>query len=100
MLWERASMTDSANPKKPGNPTTSSSKRDAWEKNTLQPTLAKSPERQKEFTTVSSYPIRRLYTEEDLSGWNPARVAITLGSAGRSVAAAGIRTDGLQRLSP
>jgi methylmalonyl-CoA mutase, N-terminal domain len=37
-----------------------------WEKKTLGPTLAKSPERQKEFTTTSSYPIRRLYTEADL----------------------------------
>jgi methylmalonyl-CoA mutase, N-terminal domain len=45
----------------------------AWEKNTLEPTLAKNPERQKEFTTVSSYPIRRLYTEADLAGWDPTR---------------------------
>jgi len=44
-----------------------------WEKSTLQPTLDKSPERQEEFTTVSGYPIRRLYTEADLEGWNPAR---------------------------
>jgi methylmalonyl-CoA mutase, N-terminal domain len=41
-----------------------------WEKNTLNPTLAKSPERQNEFTTTSSYPIRRLYTETDLNGWD------------------------------
>ena len=33
----------------------------------------KSPERQSEFTTVSGYPIRRLYTEADLSNWDPAR---------------------------
>jgi methylmalonyl-CoA mutase, N-terminal domain len=45
----------------------------AWKKNTLDPTLAKNPERQKEFTTVSSYPIRRLYTEADLAGWDPSR---------------------------
>jgi len=45
----------------------------AWEENTLSPTLEKSPERQKEFTTVSGYPIRRLYTEADLAGWDPAR---------------------------
>ena len=37
------------------------------------PRSDKSPERQKEFTTVSSYPIRRLYTEDDLAGWDPAR---------------------------
>ena len=31
------------------------------------------PERQPDFTTVSGYPIRRLYTEADLSNWDPAR---------------------------
>jgi methylmalonyl-CoA mutase N-terminal domain/subunit len=41
-----------------------------WEKNTLDPTLKKSPERAPEFTTVSSYPIRRLYTPADLTNWN------------------------------
>ena len=43
----------------------------AWEEKTLQPTLQKSPERAAEFTTVSSYPIRRLYTPADLPEWNP-----------------------------
>ncbi len=66
-------MSDSTIPKKPGNSAAASSQRNAWTKNTLEPTLAKSPERQKEFTTVSSYPIRRLYTEEDLAGLDPAR---------------------------
>jgi methylmalonyl-CoA mutase N-terminal domain/subunit len=51
---------------------TSSSLRD-WEQNTLKPTLDKSPERQKDFNTVSGYPIRRLYTEADLQDWDPAR---------------------------
>jgi methylmalonyl-CoA mutase, N-terminal domain len=45
----------------------------AWEENTLRPTLAKSPERQTEFTTISGYPIRRLYTPADLPGWDPNR---------------------------
>src|ERR1700678_2780880 len=45
----------------------------AWERNTLEPTHAKSPERDADFTTVSSYPIRRLYTEADLPNWNPER---------------------------
>jgi methylmalonyl-CoA mutase N-terminal domain/subunit len=45
----------------------------SWEKNTLAPTLAKSPERQAEFTTISNYPIRRLYTPADLPEWNPER---------------------------
>jgi methylmalonyl-CoA mutase N-terminal domain/subunit len=50
-----------------------SAKEQAWEKNTLQPALEKSAERQGEFTTISGYPIRRLYTEADLAGWNPDR---------------------------
>src|SRR2546425_5784671 len=50
-----------------------SSKERAWEKNTLQPTLEKSPERQAEFTTVSGHPIRRLYTKADLPHWDPGR---------------------------
>jgi len=58
-------MTDMP-PKKP-------SALEVWEQNTLKPALEKSPERQKEFTTVSSYPIRRLYTEADLQQWDPAR---------------------------
>jgi methylmalonyl-CoA mutase N-terminal domain/subunit len=45
----------------------------AWEENTLRPTLEKSPERQSEFTTISGYPIRRLYTPADLPGWDPNR---------------------------
>jgi methylmalonyl-CoA mutase, N-terminal domain len=57
-------MTDT--PKKP-------SSLEAWEQNTLKPALQKSPERQKEFTTVSSYPVRRLYTGADLQQWDPAR---------------------------
>jgi methylmalonyl-CoA mutase, N-terminal domain len=45
----------------------------AWEQKILQPTLEKSPERAQEFTTVSSYPIRRLYTQADLADWSPDR---------------------------
>ena len=45
----------------------------AWEENTLRPTLEKSPERQAEFTTISGHPIRRLYTQADLSGWDADR---------------------------
>ena len=44
-----------------------------WERKTLQPALEKSPERAAEFTTVSSYPIRRLYTPADLPDWNAER---------------------------
>jgi methylmalonyl-CoA mutase, N-terminal domain len=45
----------------------------AWEAKTLNPALARSPDRAAGFTTVSSYPIRRLYTDADLAGWNPDR---------------------------
>lgn len=42
----------------------------AWERETLQPALEKSPERQDVFTTVSGTPVQRLYTPADLSGFN------------------------------
>ena len=44
-----------------------------WEEKTLKPALAGSPDRPADFTTVSSYPIRRIYTEADLAEWNAAR---------------------------
>jgi methylmalonyl-CoA mutase N-terminal domain/subunit len=50
-----------------------SAKEKAWEKNTLQPTLEKSPERQREFTTLSDHKIRRLYTKADLPNWDSDR---------------------------
>ena len=52
----------------------SSSKRDhekdraQWEKDTLAPHLEKHPERDVEFSTVSSLPVDRLYGPEDLEG--------------------------------
>jgi methylmalonyl-CoA mutase, N-terminal domain len=50
-----------------------STKEKLWEEKTLAPTLAKNPERQSEFTTISNYPIRRLYTPADLPDWNAER---------------------------
>jgi methylmalonyl-CoA mutase, N-terminal domain len=44
-----------------------------WEEKTLRPSLQKSPERDADFTTVSSYPIRRLYTQADLADWDAER---------------------------
>src|ERR1700752_5047781 len=44
-----------------------------WEEKTLAPTLRKTPDRDADFTTVSSYPIRRLYTQADLAGWDAER---------------------------
>jgi methylmalonyl-CoA mutase N-terminal domain/subunit len=57
----------------PAAPREPSAQERAWEENTLRPTLEKSPERQTEFTTISGYPIRRLYTPADLPGWDPNR---------------------------
>src|SRR5258707_4079462 len=50
-----------------------SAKEIAWEEKTLGPTLAKSPERESSFTTISAYPIRRLYTPADLPDWDSQR---------------------------
>jgi len=50
-----------------------SAKERAWEENTLRPTLEKSPERLPEFTTISGYPIHRLYTPADLPGFDADR---------------------------
>ncbi len=66
-----------------------STKEVAWEENTLRPTLEKSPERQAEFTTISGYPIRRLYTPADLPDWNPDR---DLGYPGEPPYARGIHS--------
>jgi methylmalonyl-CoA mutase N-terminal domain/subunit len=45
----------------------------SWEESVLRSSLAKSPDRDADFTTVSSYPIRRLYTGADLGDWNSGR---------------------------
>jgi methylmalonyl-CoA mutase, N-terminal domain len=57
----------------PATPRQPSAQERAWEENTLRPTLEKSPERQTEFTTISGYPIRHLYTPADLPAWDPNR---------------------------
>ena len=45
----------------------------AWEEEVLKPALKKKAERDVGFTTVSDLPIDRLYTAEDLAGWDAAR---------------------------
>jgi methylmalonyl-CoA mutase N-terminal domain/subunit len=66
--------TQTVTPAEPASPhRTPSAKEKSWEKNTLGPTLEKNPERQAEFTTVSGFPIQRLYTPADLPGWDPDR---------------------------
>jgi methylmalonyl-CoA mutase N-terminal domain/subunit len=44
-----------------------------WEREVLEPTLKKAPERPVPFTTISGRPIDRLYTPEDLEGFDYAR---------------------------
>src|SRR3954447_19139709 len=41
-----------------------------WEREVLEPALAKSPERNVPFTTISGRPIDRLYTPDDLHGFD------------------------------
>jgi methylmalonyl-CoA mutase N-terminal domain/subunit len=41
--------------------------KETWERETVQPDLQTSPERQTEFTTISGTPLQRLYNREDLS---------------------------------
>jgi methylmalonyl-CoA mutase N-terminal domain/subunit len=47
--------------------------RAAWEERVLEPALKKKAERDVDFTTVSDLPIDRLYTAEDLEGWDAAK---------------------------
>jgi methylmalonyl-CoA mutase N-terminal domain/subunit len=42
-----------------------------WERETLEPALARAPERRSTFTTVSGRPIDRLYSAEDLAAIDP-----------------------------
>jgi methylmalonyl-CoA mutase N-terminal domain/subunit len=54
-------------------PRASSPERERWKTETLEPALERSPERPGPFTTVSGRPIERLYTEDDLAGFDYAR---------------------------
>jgi len=53
--------------------TTIGTPRERWEREVLEPALKKAPERDVPFTTVSGRPISRLYTPEDLAGFDYAR---------------------------
>src|SRR3989449_550825 len=48
--------------------TVAETEKQRWERETLEPTLKKSPERAQSFTTISGRPINRLYTPDDLQG--------------------------------
>jgi methylmalonyl-CoA mutase N-terminal domain/subunit len=43
-------------------------RKERWEREVVEPTLRKSPERKGPFTTISGRPIERLYTAEDVEG--------------------------------
>jgi methylmalonyl-CoA mutase N-terminal domain/subunit len=62
-----------------------------WEREVLEPTLRKSPERPIPFTTISGRPIGRLYTSDDLPDLDPAR---DLGSPGEFPYTRGIHPTG------
>jgi len=53
--------------------TVAESEKQRWERETLEPTLKKSPERAQSFTTISGRPIDRLYTSDDLNGIDYSR---------------------------
>jgi methylmalonyl-CoA mutase N-terminal domain/subunit len=53
--------------------TVADTEKQRWERETLEPTLKKSPERAPTFTTISGRPIERLYTRDDLDGIDYAR---------------------------
>ena len=44
-----------------------------WERETLEPALAKAPERAASFTTISGRPVERLYTAEDVADIAPSQ---------------------------
>jgi methylmalonyl-CoA mutase, N-terminal domain len=66
----RTSVTASAEPESPRKPSPAELE---WQQKVLEPTLAKSPERNAKFTTISDYPIQRLYTPADLANWSPEK---------------------------
>ena len=47
---------------------TAETRKERWERETLGPSLKKSPERAEAFTTISGRPIARLYTTDDVAG--------------------------------
>jgi methylmalonyl-CoA mutase N-terminal domain/subunit len=80
---ESAAGTE-AGPRRP------SARERAWEKNTLEPALAQSPERAAQFTTISGHPIRILYTQADLADWDAHR---DLGAPGEPPYTRGIHSS-------
>ena len=52
--------------------TAADTEKQRWERQTLEPALKHSPEREPSFTTISGHPVERLYTGEDLPRDIPA----------------------------
>jgi methylmalonyl-CoA mutase N-terminal domain/subunit len=65
--------------------------RERWEREVLGPALQKAPERPVPFTTISGRPIDRLYTQEDLEGFDYSR---DLGDPGEYPYTRGIHPSG------
>jgi methylmalonyl-CoA mutase N-terminal domain/subunit len=65
--------------------------RQRWERETLGPALAKAPERQPRFTTLSGHPVERLYTADDLEGIDATQV---IGDPGQFPYTRGIHPTG------
>jgi methylmalonyl-CoA mutase, N-terminal domain len=53
--------------------TAAETEKQRWERETVAPSIARSPERSQSFTTISGRPIERLYTTDDLVGIDVAR---------------------------
>ncbi len=51
---------------------TAGTDRERWEREVLAPALARGPERDVPFTTISGRPVNRLYSPDDLPGFDPA----------------------------
>ncbi|MGE3844785.1 MAG: methylmalonyl-CoA mutase [Vicinamibacterales bacterium] len=73
--------------------TPATSAREKWESEILEPALRKAPERRASFSTVSGHEVRRLYTLDDLRGFDYAR---ELGDPGRFPYTRGIHESGYQ----
>ena len=73
--------------------TTAETAKRRWERETLEPTLKKAPERATAFTTISGHPIDRLYTPDDVADIDPVQ---DIGTPGAVPYTRGIHASGYQ----
>ena len=73
--------------------TTAETAKRRWERETLEPTLKKAPERATAFTTISGHPIDRLYTPDDVADIDPVQ---DIGTPGAFPYTRGIHVSGYQ----